>query len=147
MLDHTLGSAPVFPTGKGKEGEEEQHSLIPTLSLSRNSSAAPVAPRFMDHPQMCTGKREQREKFGNSDPDLCKERASIPFFLSLLLGEERGMLDPKEVAVIPIHPAAFHDFRGGIPASFVHPTFLWRSGFGCGQAKGKKFPPASFSHY
>lgn len=50
LLNHTLKSATVFPTEKGKEGQEEQHSLIPTLSLSRNSSAAPAAPKFMDHP-------------------------------------------------------------------------------------------------
>lgn len=50
LLNHTLKSA-SFPHWKGKEGQEEQHSLIPLiLSLSRNSSAAPVVPKFMGHP-------------------------------------------------------------------------------------------------
>lgn len=77
------------------------------------------------------GHREEVEKgkFGN------EERPSILLFLSLLLGEEYGILNSKEIAVIPIHPAAFHDFRDRIPAAFVHP-FLWKFGFGCGQAKG-----------
>lgn len=50
LLSHTLKSATVFPTGKQKRGQEEQHSLIPTLSFSRNSSAAAAVLKCMDHP-------------------------------------------------------------------------------------------------
>lgn len=46
-------------------------------------------------------------------------------FFIILLGEEYGILNSKEVMVFPIHSAALHDFKDGIPAAFVHP-FLWK---------------------